>query len=589
MPAPNPLLLYDGDCAFCVYWVRYWQRLTGSRIEYHPYQELVDQIDGLSVEECRRAVQLIMPDGRRWSGARASFEVLRHGGSGVYAAAYAHSDRFARKAERMYAFVAGQRARAFVAARLLWGSERHPARYDCAARVFVRTIALIYLAAFASLATQVIGLLGHDGILPAGDLLDAAARAWPDDAWFQLPTVFWWTHDDQVLRGVCVAGVVAAAIAAIGRLVTPMLLLCYTLYLSLYAVGQDFLAFQWDLLLLEAGFLSLWLALPGAVVPFLFRLLLFRFMFLSGCVKLLSGDPSWSTLAALDFHYETQPLPTPLAWYAHQLPAWFDRACTAALFVVELALPFLIFTPRRPRMLAAGGILLLQACIVLTGNYNFFNLLTMALCLFLFDDAQLRRGHVRQPPQSPRLGLRVALMAMVAVVLLHNAFYLALPFAGRAMPAVLSSVLTPFAPFRIVNGYGLFAVMTTTRREIEIEGSRDGRAWLAYEFRDKPGDPQGPLRWIIPHQPRLDWQMWFAALANADSSPWFGNLLLRLLQNAPAVTALLRHNPFADEAPRYVRALLYEYHFTSRAERRDSGRVWRRELLGLYYPPTRLK
>lgn len=592
-PAARPLLLYDGDCGFCAWWVRYWQRLTGEAVTYRPYQEVVDAIPDLDAAECRRAVQLLEPDGTRRSGAAASFRVLALGGHPLGWTLVRGGGPLAAAAERAYTFVSRRRAAAHVTARALWGPERHPARYAHASAAFVRLVALAYLAAFASLGVQIRGLVGADGILPAAGFLEAVDAAVSGPAWLRLPTLFWLNADDAVLVAACVAGAGAAVLVAAGRAVAAGLALCFVLYLSLFGVGQDFTGFQWDLLLLEAGFLAIFLPLGTRAVPWLFRLLLFRFMFLSGCVKLLSGDPSWAALTALEYHYETQPLPTPLAWYVHQLPAWFDRLCVLGTFVVELALPFLVFAPRRPRMVALAGFLILEVFIALTGNYNFFNFLTIALCVFLVDDAQWKgfpavRAYHPRTHRHPRLTC-AAVLALATTLAALNAHYLVRPFLGADTRAPFAWLAAPLAPLRIVNGYGLFAVMTRERPEIVVQGSANGTDWQDYAFEYKPGDPSRPLRWNVPHQPRLDWQMWFAALSGAERAPWFGNFLVRLLQNAPEVTALLHTNPFAAEPPLYVRAVVYDYRFTTRAARAASGRVWERRALGLYYPAIRLR
>ncbi len=585
MTAARPLLLYDGECGFCRYWVRYWARLTSTAVDYAPYQERAAAL-GLAPQACRQAVQLRLPDGEHCSAAAASLRVLAYGGTPLWAWLYARNRLFARLAEAVYALIAAHREGVYRAARLLWGDERYPARYARAAMWFPRLLGLVYVAAFSSLAVQVEGLLGAHGIVPAADLLEAARRVYGLRALRELPSLFWLAADDRLLVGSCILGALAGACAACGRLQWPALASAWLLYLSLFAVGRDFMSFQWDLLLLECGFLSLLLPLGTRPVSWLFRLLLFRFMFLSGCVKLLSGDPSWTTLSALDFHYYTQPLPTPLAWYAHQLPAWFDRLSVLATFFIELVLPVLVFTPRRPRRLAAAGFVLLELCILLTGNYNFFNLLTIALCVFLFDDGAWAGGASIRTPAPRRRWRQCALAPAVLVVVLGNVYYLWRPFATP--PAVLQAMIAPLVPLRLVNGYGLFAVMTRTRPEIELEGSLDGRHWQAYRFRYKPGAAMQTLRWNIPHQPRLDWQMWFAALSNADDTPWFRPFLARLLANEPAVTGLLASNPFAGQAPRLVRAVLYDYRYATPAERQVSGSVWVRSPTGLYFPPARL-
>jgi len=578
-------LIFDGDCAFCAYWVRYWQRVTGGAVEYRSYQSLAAENHELDLDACRRAVQWEGADGSRAAAALASALVLAAGGSRLFLYAYRHVPGMRWLAETGYRAIARRRTAAYAVARAMWGGERHPARYQAASGWFTAALGLIYAAAFASLALQIEGLVGSRGILPAGEFLHAARAGYGLDAMRMLPGVFWWRADDVVLVAAAWLGVAAGLLVAAGRSITPALGVCYVLYLSFFGIGQDFMHFQWDLLLLECGFLALWLRSGSAVVPFLFRLLLFRFMFLSGCVKLLSGDPSWAALSALDFHFETQPLPAPPAWHAHQLPASVLRAGVLATFVIELVLPFLFFAPRRPRMLAAGGVIALQLFILATGNYNFFNLLTLSLCLFLFDDAQLRNRRAARVPRTVIARIVAAVAVLYAIL---NLYYLTRPFALEA-PRVVERVAHVAAPWRIVNAYGLFAIMTTARDEIEIQGSADGRRWLAYEFRHKPGALDRALRWNIPHQPRLDWQMWFAALSRAESEAWFGNLLVRLLQNEPHVTALLADNPFANGAPRYVRAVLWRYRFTTRAQGGASDHLWRRELIGLYHPAVGMR
>jgi len=366
----------------------------------------------------------------------------------------------------------------------------------------------------------------------------------------------------------------------------------FVLYLSLATAGQEFMGYQWDALLLEAGFLAILLG-SSPIVVWLYRWLLFRLVFLSGIVKLSSGDPSWRHFTALPVHYETQPLPTPLAWYAHQLPAWFQRASVGFVFSVELVVPFLIFAPRRVRFLAARAMLVLQVLILLTGNYAFFNLLTISFCLFLLDDGYFRRALPKRLVPSaatsdrPRMWSRAVCGAFAALALFVGAFQVARPFGLRWAPA--DAAIRSVSPFEIINSYGLFAVMTITRPEIVIEGSNDGVTWLAYEFKYKPGDLTRRPAWVAPHQPRLDWQMWFAALGSYQSDPWIVRFMVRLLQGSPEVLRLLGHNPFPDTPPHYARAMLYQYRFTTPAERDLTGAWWSRELKGPYIPPVSLR
>jgi hypothetical protein len=317
---------------------------------------------------------------------------------------------------------------------------------------------------------------------------------------------------------------------------------------------------------------------------------------MSGAVKLLSGDPNWRNLSALSYHFLTQPLPTPLAWYAAQLPVRVLQFATGATFFIELVLPFLIFCPRRLRFISACGILLLQSCILITGNYNWFNLQTMLLCLLLFDDAALQRiwpRHLtrvlpaRMAQAAPGRAAAIIVGALGALIVFCSLVQMDVRFGGDP-PVAAQSVEQFIDPLHIVSGYGLFAVMTTRRDEIVIEGSNDGIEWREYEFRYKPGDLTRRPRWNIPHQPRLDWQMWFAALDDPQRLPWFSRFLAAVLKNEPAVMALLQKNPFPDKPPLYVRAQYYDYTYANGAQK-AKGLWWDRRLLGLYFPAARLQ
>jgi hypothetical protein len=326
-------------------------------------------------------------------------------------------------------------------------------------------------------------------------------------------------------------------------------------------------------------------------VLWLLRWLLFRLMFASGLVKLVSGDSTWRNLTALRFHYETQPLPTWVGWYAHQLPLIVQKVSTALMFGIELFVPWLIFAPWRWRKIACVATLSLQLLIFITGNYCFFNLLTMALCLLLLDDAALqglllprwRRNSVAAPGgRKWPLQATVPLTCIAVVVSLMQ--FGAMLRLRVPWPRPILSVYDWLVPFRTFNSYGLFAVMTTLRPEIIIEGSDDRVTWSPYEFKYKPGDPKRRPKFVEPHQPRLDWQMWFAALSDYQHDAWMVNFCVRLLEGSPEVLALLQRNPFPYVPPHYVRAVVYEYHFTDSATRHQTGAWWRRERKGDYLP-----
>jgi lipase maturation factor 1 len=320
-------------------------------------------------------------------------------------------------------------------------------------------------------------------------------------------------------------------------------------------------------------------------------------MVMSGVVKLTSGDDCWWNLTALDYHYWSQPLPTMFGWWADQSPEWFKHFSVAFCLVVEIIVPFFIWTPRRPRLIAAGLIIFLQVVIAITGNYCFFNLLTITLCLLLIDDAVWRGKGIRDDalgaPGGRALPSRLSIYGAIAVIVITlpiNAWLILSAFRPDAQcPRRLAFAYEHLEPFRIVNGYGLFRVMTKDRREIVIEGSADGIDWLPYEFKWKPGNLKRAPGWCAPHQPRLDWQMWFAALGTAQQNPWFIRLVICLLEGKRDVTRLLAHDPFPNQPPRYVRAILYRYRFATANEHGQTGARWKRQELGEYLPTVSLQ
>jgi predicted DCC family thiol-disulfide oxidoreductase YuxK len=595
MPQRLSTLVFDGNCDICRYWVTYWQGLTNERVVFRSYQEAAADFPTISPEAFREAIQLIEPDGRVYSGAGATYRLLRQApGRALGWWCYTHLPGFAALSESAYAYLSRRRGLLSRITSLLWGPALQAESYTLVSWIFLRLFGAIYVAAFASLGVQILGLSGHAGIAPLHDYLALARQALGNSAYRYLPTLFWLNASDAALVGGTVVGAVLALLVVVDRCTRPALIGLFALYLSYVYAGQGFMSFQWDTLLLEAGFLAIFLTGGSRVVVWLYRWLIFRYVFLAGVVKLLSGDPTWHNLTALEYHFWTQPLPTPLAWYAAQLPAWLLSAGTAATLAIELGSVFLIFLPRRVRAAAAWCVLSLQSLIVLTGNYNFFNLLTMLLCVFLFDDAALRclvpgwlkpRAYVRAPlPGRTATVIATALAIIVLPIGLNRIWQ---TFTHSDLPA-LAAVTQAAAPFFIVNPYGLFAVMTVARPEIVIEGSADGESWREYVFRYKPGPLFRPALWNIPHQPRLDWQMWFAALGSMRDNPWIENLMLRLLEGSPAVLGLFDSNPFADGPPKYIRAQLYDYRFADRRTHAATGQWWIRRLEGLYFPQVSL-
>ena len=512
----------------------------------------------------------------------------------------------------------------------MYGKSLERPTYRIAGVLFVRMLGLVYLIAFVSLWTQVGGLVGDHGIQPVADFLEAAqayfaAQNPPASPVWHIPTLLWISPHDALLHLLCGTGTLLALMVIGGVLPMPALVLLWVCYLSLFHAGQVFLSFQWDSLLLETGFIAIFLAPlawrsrwppdrdPSRLAVWLVWWLLFRLLFESGAVKLTWNDwrpgpdgapvaNTWESLTALEYHYWTQPLPLWTSWYAAKLPLWFQKLSVVGVLVIELVLPWFIVGPRLLRYIAFGGITLLMLLIGATGNYNFFNLLTFTLALTLLDDRAWpwwlrRRIQVPdRPARRPWKLVRLAPFAAMVIVLGALQVKDAVLPPEQPQPSLESRLgITQFA---LVNDYGLFRRMTETRPEIVIEGSTDGQDWTPYEFRWKPGDLSRPPRFNMPHQPRLDWQLWFEALQwervhqvtgavePRYMSPWFRSLVMRLLSGEPQVVGLLERNPFPGASPGFIRAVLYEYSFTSAAERRATGNWWRREPVWVGLPQS---
>jgi len=601
----KPLLIFDGDCDFCRRWIVRWQEATGDAVDYAPSQEVAERFPQVTAEEFARSVVLVEPDGGVFRGAEAVLRSLAQGrktSAGYWC--YRHLPGFAFAAELFYRVVAGNRGIGSFLTRLLWGRHVERPQYQLTRRLFLRGLALVYLAAFLSLWVQVHGLIGSQGILPATQYLEAVHDQVGSRGYHLLPTLAWFGAGDVALHLLCGGGVVLALLLLVGLAPRICLLGLWALYLSLTLVGQVFLSFQWDTLLLETGFLAMLFA-PGTLLLggrkerppsraflFLLRCLLFKLMFASGLVKLWGHDETWWGLTALDYHYWTTCLPTWTGWYAHQLPEFLQRSSLVVMFAIELAVPFLLFFPRRLRLASFVPLAALQLGILATGNYGFFNLNTLVLCLLILDDTTLRRflpsRWRAQPAGSPRLpGNPRRWMAggvAASLLLLSLSGMVGRFFGGFTLPEPVTQVRSWIRPYRSVNNYGLFASMTTSRREIILEGSNDRQTWLPYEFRWKPGDPHRRPAFVQPHMPRLDWQMWFAALGDYRRNPWLIRCMRQIVAGSPTVLGLLDENPFPDEPPRYLRAMIYDYKFADPASRKSEGTWWERKPLGLYAP-----
>src|SRR5437016_3160065 len=406
-PPPRPLIIWDDECHFCRRWIERWREITRGEIDYATSRESAERFPEIQREKFERSVIYVETDGSVFSGAEAAFRSLRCRSSKRWLSwSYDHVPGFAPVSECFYTIIAANRRFASAITRLLWGSDVRPPTYFVSRRWFLRAVGLIFLIAFVSLWVQIDGLIGSNGITPVRDFLPAARAQLGDHALSILPTLCWFNSSDAFLHFLCGGGVVLSLLLIFGIASALSLVGLVGFYLSLAIAGQTFLSFQWDILLLETGFLSIFLA-PWRLWPkrgldppvsraalFLLKVLLFKLMVMSGVVKLTSGDDSWWNLTALDYHYWSQPLPTIFSSWADQSPEWFKKFSVAFCLVVEIIVPLFIWAPRRLRLLACGLVVFLQIMIAATGNYCFFNLLTIALCLLLIDDSRSEERRV---------------------------------------------------------------------------------------------------------------------------------------------------------------------------------------------------
>ena len=475
------------------------------------------------------------------------------------------------------------------------------ARHERVRDLFLRLLGLVFLDAFVSLAVQVRTLVGEDGLLPAGEFLDAVAGSLGAERFHRVPTLFWITHGDAVLVTAAWLGAALSLPLVLGRAPIALRIGLWALYLSFASIGQDFLSFQWDNLLLEASFASIFLGLrgrpPSGAGLFLGRWLFFRLLFESGVSKLALGDPTWRDGTAMGAYFETAPIPTALGWWAHQVPAGVLRASAFLSLFAELVLPFAVWAPRPVRWGALAALLPFQLGILLTANYGFFNHLSIVLHLFLLEDRDLEwasarlRALLRRPrpiepfsptepsprPPLPRIALRMLAGAVVLCSVADFALVVLRPRREPVLPFVYAAageIHEVYGPYRSVNSYHLFASMTLERYEAVIEGTADGREWRPFEFRWKPGDPKRRPPFVAPHQPRVDFQLWFFPLGGRAA--YLARLLDRICEKPGSVRGLFAPDPFPQVPPKAIRLGLWKYTFTDRSRRRETGEWWHR-------------
>jgi len=420
------------------------------------------------------------------------------------------------------------------------------------AHFYLRLLGLVYVAAFLSFGWQLPGLVGPQGILPFAHTLDRVRESWGLSAFLWFPNFFWLGSSGAWLSGVCYVGAGLGAALMAGFRSRWLLFIIWYLFYSVATSADVFGGYQWEFLLLEAGFLAILSSSGSKLGVLLQRWLLFRLVFASGVVKLLSQDPTWWNLSAVEYHLFTQPLPTPIAWLVHQLDSRVLKGFTFLTLVGEILLPLFFFFPKPVRKWAAFAQIGLQFTFLLTGNFAYFNWLSLALCVWLFDDQDFP---ARFPRPSP--GRAKGWEWAVAIVILWFSFF-------------------PDYRFPISGRYGLFARMTTTHTMLEIQGSADGKEWRTYHYRNDPPS------FIAPHQPRLQWQAWFAGLTSFDQEPWLQRLCMKLFKGEPAVTALFANNPFPTTPPNLIRIMKFDVEFTDWDERKRG--YWRKGKRTEYSP-----
>ena len=485
--------------------------------------------------------------------------------------------------------------------------------------LFLRALGGIYFSAFFSLIFQIRGLIGPNGILPADNYLQAVAQSvggW-QRVWYA-PTLLWWSSGPVALNALCWAGMLASLLLLLNIWPRGMLTICFVCFLSFISAAQDFASYQSDGMLLAAGFVSFFFAPPGirpglgSTHPasraslFLLQWEWFRIYFESGVVKLLSGDQEWHQFTAMDDYYQNGPLPTWIGWYAQHLPHWFHAATVGATLALELGVVWMLFLPRRWRIACFFIVTPWQIFVILSANYAFLNYLVLAMGVLLLDDRFVLSilperwknrittafdsnatpvkesggwgGRLRGPWKFLKLNASSVLLLWIWYATTAQLIWM---FTEAPLP---TTPVIALEPFRIANRYGLFAVMTRGRYEIEFQGSTDGQNWIAYPFCYKPQELNQPPRIYAPYQPRFDWNLWFASLGSWREYPIVQNTEVRLLSNDKDVLDLFADNPFARAAPRQIRVVLWQYWFTTLAEKRETGMWWWRQLVGLYAP-----
>lgn len=623
MPAPEaPTLRYRADVPWYAQWVARWEAATPAQadLRFEPVANLGHDFEFLEPEaEGEEApAEGFLPNPQS-HGAEALARMRRHLGRAGWLKTWLALPGGATLLQLHHALLFRRPKVVGTLSWLLHASDLKPRTWVWSRWLFMRLLGFVFLVAALSWWSQLDGLVGDNGILPADAWLDRVTahgdnQGWTGtETWLKVPTLLWFDASDGMQDLFAGTAVAASLLVLFNVLEGLALFLAWGAMLSLMTVGQVFSGYQWDALLLEAGFAGLFVAAwtrwrPGLSADrreseaslWAVRFLAAKLMFLSGLVKLQSGDLTWANDTAMEYHYWTQPIPSATSWAAHHLPRWVHEVSSWLTVAAELVLPaFVIFGPRRLRLFAALGFIALMLGIALTGNYGFFNLLTIALCLTCIDDQALHRlvpkrwrdrktPPERQPPSKRAwVAWPLRICAGALIVLSIGRVWMLADRDGT--PDWLAEVHADIDQLHISNHYGLFAQMTLDRPEIRVEGSDDGTTWAPYVFKYKPGPLHRTPSIIGPHMPRLDWQMWFAALrGSCQRTRWYLPFVQRLLEGREEVTSMLEANPFSRRPPKYIRSTVYDYYFTTAGEREATGNVWKAVKRGSYCPTLQL-
>ena len=469
--------------------------------------------------------------------------------------------------------------------------------------VLLRLLGIVYAVAFLTAANQILPLIGSDGLLPIGSFIDRARPYFgsPLAAFFRLPSIFWIDHSDAMLVGAAWLGFGLSCVVVAGFANSILLALLWALYMSFVHLGQDWYGYGWEVQLLETGFLAIFLCPlfdlrpfprrpPPLPVVWLFRWLIFRMMLGAGLIK-LRGDPAWRDFTALYYHFETQPLPNPFSRWLHFLPKPILRAGVGFNHIAELVAPWFVFWPRLARHISGSIIIAFQFVLILSGNLSFLNWLTIIPAIACFDDSFWKRvlpktlirlaerASESAVPSRPMRVIAWSLAGLVAILSIQ-------PVANMLSPHQIMN--TSFDPFDLVNTYGAFGTVGRQRLNVVFEGTDsdnpdDNAEWKPYHYKGLPVDLDKMPPQVAPYQLRLDWQMWFAAMATPDEYPWTVHLIWKLLHNDSGALSLFADNPFPQNPPHYIRAVLYQYEFVNPSH--SNGEWWSRKQLGLWLPP----